>query len=86
MNGPMMDMTTVMSKFLAMGLPLEEVIRASTSTPAKAIGWGDRLGRLRVGAEQGLAYGSWIWIAAGESPLSCNLDLRPFGYSAASAE
>ena len=38
------------------------------------------------GEYQGLAYGSWIWIAAAEDPLSCNLDLRSVGCSAASAE
>ena len=49
MNGPMMDMTTVMSKFLAMGLPLEEVIRESTVNPAHAIGHPE-LGHLSQGA------------------------------------
>ena len=49
MNGPMMDMTTVMSKFLAMGLPLEEVIRESTVNPARQIGHPE-LGHLSPGA------------------------------------
>ena len=49
MNGPMMDMTTVMSKFLALGLPLEEVIRESTINPAREIGHPE-LGHLSPGA------------------------------------
>ena len=36
---------------LHVGMPLTEVIRAVTSTPAAAIGWGDRIGSLTVGTE-----------------------------------
>jgi imidazolonepropionase-like amidohydrolase len=32
-------------------MPLTEVIRAVTSTPAASIGWGDRIGSLTVGRE-----------------------------------
>ncbi len=49
MNGAMMDMTTLMSKFLAMGMPLAEVIRASTTNPANEINHPE-LGHLTVGA------------------------------------
>ena len=49
MNDEMMDMTTVMSKFLALGLPLEEVVRESTVNPANAIGHPE-LGHLSIGA------------------------------------
>jgi dihydroorotase len=49
MNGAMMDMTTVMSKFLALGMPLEEVIRESTVNPAREIGHPE-LGHLSPGA------------------------------------
>jgi dihydroorotase len=49
MNAEMMDMTTVMSKFLAMGMPLEEVIRESTINPATEIDHSE-LGHLTVGA------------------------------------
>jgi len=37
LDGPTFDMPTTMSKFLALGLSLEEVIEMSTSTPARAI-------------------------------------------------
>ena len=49
MNGPMMDMTTVMSKMLVLGMPLVEVIRTSTVNPAREIGH-EELGHLSVGA------------------------------------
>jgi dihydroorotase len=49
MNAAMIDMTTVMSKFLAMGVPLAEVIRESTVNPAAQIGHPE-LGHLSIGA------------------------------------
>ncbi len=48
-NGAMMDMPSLMSKFLAMGMPLEEVIRASTWNPAQQIK-REELGHMSVGA------------------------------------
>jgi dihydroorotase len=47
-NGPAHDLLAVMSKFLALGMPLKEVIRATTANVAKAIRRED-LGSLRVG-------------------------------------
>jgi dihydroorotase len=49
MNSGMMDMPTTMSKLLVMGMPLKEVTRASTWTPAQMIHRED-LGHLTVGA------------------------------------
>jgi len=49
MNAGMKDMLNVMSKFLALGLPLEDVIRRSTWNPAREIKQ-DGLGHLSVGA------------------------------------
>ena len=48
-NGAMKDLQTVMSRFLAMGMDLPEVIRASTSNPAKEIKRED-LGNLSIGS------------------------------------
>lgn len=48
-NGPAYDMPTTMSKFLHLGMPLDEAVRASTIRPAQAIGWNDRIGSLEVG-------------------------------------
>jgi dihydroorotase len=54
MNDAMKDMLTTMSKFLAMGMDLKSVIRASTSNPATEIKRED-LGNLSVGAEADVA-------------------------------
>ena len=49
MNGAMKDMLNVMSKFLALGMKLEDVIKASTWKPAQVINRAE-LGHLSVGA------------------------------------
>ncbi|MBI4892023.1 MAG: amidohydrolase/deacetylase family metallohydrolase [Acidobacteria bacterium] len=54
MNGPMMDMPTTMSKFLAMGMPLRDVVERSTTRPASIIGHPE-LGHLTLGAEADIA-------------------------------
>lgn len=43
------DMPTTMSKFLHLGMTLDDVILKSTWQPAKAIGRGQQLGTLRIG-------------------------------------
>jgi dihydroorotase len=48
--GIVKDLPTTLSKFLSLGMPLGEVVRAATATPARAIGRGGELGTLRVGA------------------------------------
>jgi len=53
-NGAMMDMPNVMSKFLAMGVPLAEVIRESTTNPAAEIK-RPQLGQIAAGAEADIA-------------------------------
>ena len=54
MNAGMKDMTNVMSKFLNMGMPLDEVVLRSTWTPAREIKRED-LGNLDVGAPADVA-------------------------------
>jgi len=54
MNNAMKDQLTTMSKFLAMGMDLASVIRASTWNPAQEIKRED-LGHLSVGAEADVA-------------------------------
>lgn len=44
------DMPTTMSKFLHMGVSLDEVIASSTSRPASAIGMEQQIGTLRPGS------------------------------------
>ncbi|MFQ6095784.1 MAG: amidohydrolase/deacetylase family metallohydrolase [Candidatus Bathyarchaeia archaeon] len=48
--GPVFDLPTTMSKFMHLGLSLDEVVRKVTETPAEALGLGDSLGTLKVGA------------------------------------
>jgi len=47
-NGPVFDMPTTLSKFLYLGMPLEDVIEKSTAAPAKVIG-REELGALKIG-------------------------------------
>lgn len=47
---PPRDQPTTMSKMLSLGMSLDDVIRASTFTPAKVIGCEDELGSLRQGS------------------------------------
>ena len=54
MNHAMQDMPTTMSKFLAMGMPLVEVIRASTTNPATQV-LRPQLGQIAPGAEADIA-------------------------------
>jgi dihydroorotase len=86
MNGAMMDMPTTMSKFLAMGVPLPEVIRQSTANPAKAIQHPE-LGHLGVGADADIAVlrvlqGSFRYadgsrgILEGDKRLMCEMTLK----------
>jgi len=53
-NGAMIDMLNVMSKFLSMGVPLVEVIRMSTTNPATQVK-RPQLGQIAPGAEADLA-------------------------------
>jgi dihydroorotase len=49
-NGPLFDLPTCMSKLLAIGMPLESVIRAATARPAEVLRLGGEVGSLRPGA------------------------------------
>lgn len=48
--GCVKDLPTTMGKFLNLGLPLAEVVRAVTATPAAVLGRSGELGTLRPGA------------------------------------
>ena len=48
--GCVKDLPTTMGKFLSLGLPLPDVVRAVTSAPARVIGRAGALGTLRPGA------------------------------------
>ena len=53
-NGPVVSMINTMSKYLSMGMPLQEVIMRSTVTPAQEIGHPE-LGTLSDGSEADVA-------------------------------
>lgn len=50
-NGPVFDLATTVSKFLHLGLSLEQVIERATANPANLFGFPNGLGTLREGAE-----------------------------------
>jgi dihydroorotase len=86
MNGGMIDMPTTMSKFLAMGMPLQAVILASTWNPARFIQRAE-LGHLSVGAAADIAVwnlmkGDFGFVDAsrgqrkGKERLFCELTLK----------
>lgn len=54
MNAAMMDLPTTMSKFLALGMGLKEIVDRTTRRPAQMIGHPE-LGHLTVGAEADVA-------------------------------
>jgi len=69
MNAPMMDMPTLLSKFLALGMPLKEIMLRATWNPAQVI-HRPELGHLSPGAGADIA----VW----------NILRGQFGYGDAS--
>jgi dihydroorotase len=49
------DLPTTLTKFLPLGLNLEQIIARCTINPARVIGWQDRIGSLEVGREADVA-------------------------------
>lgn len=49
-NGPVYDLATTVSKFLHLGLSIDEALRKVTAVPAEAIRMSDQIGTLKVGA------------------------------------
>lgn len=85
-NGAMVDMLNVMSKFLAMGVPLKEVIRESTTNPATEV-QRPQLGHIGINAEADVAVlrldqGSFGFVdnrggrITGTQRLGCEMTLR----------
>jgi dihydroorotase len=59
-NGPVFDLATTLSKFLHLGLTLDEVIQRASTNPANLFGFPKGLGSLRVGAEADVALFSLV--------------------------
>ena len=66
LHGPVFDLLTTMDKFLHLGMPLSEVIRRTTQTPARFLGRQDELGTLKPGA---IADITVLELQQGEFPL-----------------
>jgi dihydroorotase len=49
------DLPTTLTKFLPLGLSIEEIIACCTINAARAVGWQDRIGSLEVGREADIA-------------------------------
>jgi len=86
MNGAMKDMPNIMSTFLTLGMPLPEVIKASTWAPAKAIK-REELGNLSEGSPADVAvfnlrqvnFGFWDRRGKkleGKQRLECEMTIR----------
>ena len=54
-NGPVYDLATTLSKFLHLGMSLEDVIRRATANPANALKFPSGTGSLKVGATADVA-------------------------------
>lgn len=85
-NGAMIDMLNLMSKFLALGVPLQEVIRESTTNPATEVKRPE-LGQIAVGAGADIAVlrverGVFGYVDSrggrieGDQRLGCEMTLR----------
>lgn len=86
MNGGMKDILNTMSKFLNLGMPLADVIKANTSKAAEVIKHPE-LGRIAVGAEADIAvlnlrHGAFGFIDVsaarmpGDQKLECELTVK----------
>jgi dihydroorotase len=49
-NGPVFDLATTLSKFLHLGMTLEQVVERATANPARTFGFPRGLGTLREGS------------------------------------
>jgi dihydroorotase len=91
--GPVFDLPTTLSKFMLMGMNLEQVIECTTAAPAKIFAFGADLGTLREGAPADLTVfeitdGEYNFLDSGGKlrqghqrlvPHAALRDGRPFG-------
>ena len=76
-HGPVFDLATTLSKFLHLGLTLEEVIQRAATNPAGAFGFPRGLGTLRAGAEADVALFS---LMEGDFEFLDTLDQKRIGH------
>jgi dihydroorotase len=72
-NGPVFDLATTLSKFLHLGLTIEQVIERATANPASTFGFPKGLGTLREGSEADVAVFS---LAEGNFELADSLGAK----------
>ena len=77
LNGPVFDLVTTLSKFLHMGLTLDQVIERATANPARTFGFPSGLGTLRVGSEADIAV---LTIAEGDFDFVDALGVHRIGH------
>src|SRR5215472_7781496 len=76
-NGPVFDLVTTLSKFLHMGLTLEQVIERATANPARTFGFPKGLGTLHEGAEADIAV---LSVAEGDFDFVDSLGTHRIGH------
>jgi dihydroorotase len=81
-KGPIHSLTESMSKFLALGYTLEDVVQMTTTNAAKAVGMSGALGAIAVGREADLSVlemvsGKWSFIDSEGKQLIGNQALAP---------
>ena len=76
-NGPVFDLVTTLSKFMHMGLTLEQVIERVTANPVRTFAFPKSLGTLRVGAEADIAV---LSIAEGDFDFVDSLGVHRIGH------
>jgi len=82
-NGPVFDLPTTLSKFLHLGMTLEQVLAAATATPGRVFPFGQRLGTLEEGAPADLAVlelaeGSYTFVDSGGMRRAATRRLVPY--------
>jgi dihydroorotase len=76
-NGPVFDLATTLSKFLHLGLTLEQVIERAATNPANVFAFPRGLGSIREGAEADVA----VWmLAEGDYEFVDSQDSKRMGH------
>ena len=76
------SMTEMMTRFLALGFTIEQVVTMSTINPARSVGVDDRLGTLEVGRQADISVldvksGDWVVYDVLSSPMTVNRAVTP---------
>ncbi len=82
LNGPVYDLVTTVSKFLILGLSLDQALEKVTAAPARAMGMLGEIGTLRPGARADLAVlelkpGNFVFTDARDGTRSAERKLEP---------